>query len=845
MIKNNPNCQLCRLSGTANTVCSLGVGEPSEVMVLDEAPSYQEDETGRQQFSKPMERLRTMMKKVGLKPDKMFWAHAVACRPPDKKQPTKGEIAKCTFWVKRQMAYVKPQVVLLVGNAALQSITGSPGIQKRQGKPFEQDGRIYLPIMNPSVIVHEPMMEHTIQKHLELLKQIVDRGEIPRESKVRSIVVKTEGDFQRMLRSLTGYCSFDIETSCLYPWQTFNEKNVKDPARITMIGFGTGDGEYSIPWDHPLSPFSTEALQDMVTRIDKRLEDEDVQLVTHAGKFDGLWMLVHHGVKWYKRIVFDTMIAHYSLDENTRHGLKDLAQKFLGAPDWDIDKDEKRGQTTLEKLGLYHAHDLYYTRKLRFVFNPMLRKEPDVKAVFDHILMPCVRMFTEIEFDGVYINTEHFNDAESLLRKNYNQAKKELDKFGKINWGSSQQVAKLLFKTLKIPGIEKTAGGAWSTSESVIKRLDHPCAGALLRFREAKQQLSFFIEGWKPFFHVVERNGKRLVFLHPSFKLHGTVTGRLSCEHPNLQQVPREPLIRSLISAPPGWTLCEWDLSQIELRIAAELAQESNMLDAFIKGIDVHWLTVVREVERGKGLKDLVIDTARTWKQIKGKLSYSDAIEILLEMGPDAAIEINPEWKEYRKKAKAINFGYLYGMWWKKFKLYARDNYGVTVSDEQAQESREAFFELYPDFTDWHKKQRKFARKHGYVFSLSGRKRRLPQALLKENTPKRQEAERQAINSPVQSFANELNLMSALQLRSEYGRDKVCICGTVHDSVLAMVRNDMVPEVFERMLIIMKRPAIMKLLNIKVGVPIEADGKIGPWSKGVSLAKWKKEKVHV
>jgi DNA polymerase-1 len=363
----------------------------------------------------------------------------------------------------------------------------------------------------------------------------------------------------------------------------------------------------------------------------------------------------------------------------------------------------------------------------------------------------------------------------------------------------------------------------------VIKRIDHPCTEALLKFREAKQQLSFFIDGWKPYLV----NGR----LHPSFKLHGTVTGRLSCENPNLQQVPRDPRIRTLISAPEGWSLIEADLSQIELRIAAELANERAMLEAFKTGVDVHWLTALREIARGGALKSLVVKTAQALS--KGtKLSYSQSINILLKMGPDAAQGISAEWKEYRKKAKAINFGYLYGMWWKKFKLYARDNYGVAVTDEEAQASRIAFFDLYSDFPEWHKRQRRYVRKHGYVKSLSGRKRRLPAARMSEDTPERREAERQAINSPVQSFANEINLMAALQLRKEFPRRVLRIVGTVHDAVLLEVRNDWVERVYKRTLEIMSRPELFDVFDIELDVPIEAEAKIGPWAAGKSLKKW-------
>jgi DNA polymerase-1 len=816
-------------------------------MIIGEAPGRNEDEGGKPFIGKAGQLLTDLLEAYGIGRRRVYITNAVHCRPPDNRTPTKSEIKKCKVWLDKEIAKVKPKFVLLLGNTPLMSITGAAGITSRRGRPFERDGIIYLPTFHPAFALRDPAQLHFIENDIRLLCEIIKAGEIPREGKLRPHLVKTMADFEQMLDALTGTVSFDIETTCLYPWQKKELKTVKGkptyidaPAKITMIGFGTNAGEWSLPLHHDGSPFSDDTLDDMIHRVDQRLRENEVELVAHNGKFDCLWVWVHYGVRWHELLVFDTMLAHYALDENTRHGLKDLAMRFCGAPDWDIDKDGKRGNTSIEKLAMYHAHDLYYTLELRRVFRKMLRREPETRRVFELILMPCSRMFTEVEYYGIYIDHTKFDEAEAVLRQLKHDAEQELKQWGDINWGSTKQLSKLLYEDLKIPVVEKTDAGNPSCSESALNQIDHPCVGALLRYRAAKQQLSFFIDGWKPFIHWRRIRGEDHAFLHPSFKLHGTVTGRLSCEHPNLQQVPRDPRIRTLITAPPGWTLIECDLSQIELRIAAELAGERRMLWAFNNDVDVHWLTAINEIERGAALKDLVLDTARTWKQDKS-LNYAKSIEALLEMGPDTAAEINKEWKEYRKKAKAINFGYLYGMWWKKFKIYARDNYGVSVTDEQAQASREAFFSSYADYTQWHTKQRNFARRNGYVRSLSGRKRRLPNALLMEDTPQRREAERQAINSPVQSFANEINLMSALQLREEYGPDKVRIVGTVHDAILAMVKTELVPEVMGRLLTIMTRPRLFDEFDIKLKVPVLADGKVGPWGAGVSLEKWEKQ----
>lgn len=858
MIKRDPDCTLCKLHKTADFVCLLGDGpERAEVMIIGEAPGATEDSRGRPFVGRSGQLLRTALSEAGIEPDEVFITNAVSCRPPDNRAPTKAEIKACKAWLDYQIKKVKPSFVLLLGNTPLISVTGKPGIRARRGKPFEKDGVIYMPTFHPAFILRDPTQEALFENDLRAFASIIEHGEVPREDNLRPHLVLTMTQVDEMLEALEGIVSFDIETTCLYPWQTHELKKSKGqlvrvphPAKVNIIGFGTSKGEFTLPL--AIGPFSDDVIDDILHRIDRRLRSRKVKLVTHNGKFDFLWMLVKFALRWHDLMHFDTMLAHYVLDENDRHGLKYLAQKFLGAPDWDIDKDEKRGAATLEKQAMYHAHDLYYTRELAMLFEDELAKDDRLQLVFDEILMPCARMFVEVEYDGVVVNVDKFEDAERHLRNQYAQAlaglkkwepKDVVDARGRpvdFNWGSTKQLAELLFDRLKLPVIERTKTGAPSCNESVIKRIDHECVGDLLKFREAKQQLSFFIDGWKPYLDKRYRGGEWVWFLHPSFKLHGTVTGRLSCENPNLQQVPRDERIRSLITAERGWTLVECDLSQIELRIAAELAGERKMLWAFANGVDVHWLTAISEISRGGGMKEIVLDTARTWKQDKS-LNYARSIEVLLEMGPDAASEINSAWKELRKKAKAINFGYLYGMWWKKFKIYARDNYGVNVTDEQAQQSREAFFSEYADYPEWHRRQRMFARRNGYVRSLSGRKRRLPAALLAEDTPERREAERQAINSPVQSFANELNLMAAIQLRKEFGRDVVRICGTVHDAILVRVRDDHVAKVTRRLLKIMQHPDLLDVFDIKLRVPVLAEAKVGPWGAGIDFHKWEKK----
>jgi DNA polymerase-1 len=618
--------------------------------------------------------------------------------------------------------------------------------------------------------------------------------------------------------------SCDIETTGLYPWD--------EGAAIVTLGFGTAAGEFSLFINHSDSPWSKTDVKKIIDRINKKLDD--CILVFQNGKFDCLWLLVHYGVKWSND--FDTMLAHYLTDENSPHDLEFLAQLFFGAPKWDIPLEEKQGKASMEKIASYHAHDLFYTRRLYFKLKKALSKDPQVEKVFNKLLMPVARLFVEMECHGCFIDHTKHVEAEKFLNNEIRVTTKNLSKWGDINWASPKQVGELLYGKLKLKCPMKTKKGANSTAESALKQIDHDCVADLLRFRGAKQQLSFFVDGWKPY--IVDHR------IHPSFKLHGTVTGRPSCEHPNFQQVPRDTRIRSQITAPPGYVLLEADLSQIELRLIAEISRDPSMMKAFREGVDIHWLTAMRELERGAGQAELVIETAKTLSQRRGPMKYGEAIEILLEAGPDAAQEVDKVWKELRKKAKAVNFGYSYGMWWKKFIIYARDNYDMKISPEEAQESRKSFFDLYR-LEDWHSDQRRYARRHGFVRSLFGRKRRLPQALSYEDTPERAEALRQAINSPIQSCASDLNLAVLLQMSSEFSRLVFQPTVTVHDSILIEVRIDAVDRVVRRIEEIMTGPDILKDFGIEFTVPICGDTKLGPWGSGVSYEKWKRERQHV
>ena len=816
-MKRDPGCTRCALHKTTEHVCLLGQGpRNAKAMLIGEAPGKREEDIGKPFQGRAGQLLDTMLKNVGLKREELFITNAVSCRPPDNRTPKTREIDACRYWLQEQFEYIKPKYVMLMGNVALESVFGVKGIKRMRGKPIEKDGIIYLPAYHPSYILRGDLKEQPLaERDLRLLREIIEFGGIPEERALNFTIVNTWAAVERMLDALEGVVSFDIETTGLYPWA--------QDGNVVLMGFGTRAGEFCVPMFHRDSNWNDTELRTIIGACLDRLRDCTV--VMHNGKFDALWMLVRYGVTF--RIDFDTMLAHYIVDENAPHALDKLAQVYFSAPDWDIPLPMKQGGAPIDILAKYHAHDVYYTRKLYYRLRTELAGDPEVKRVFYKLLMPCANLYVRMEYRGCYIDTDRMAEVERQLLTSAAQAEQRLKKWGDINWASPKQVASLLYGKLGITSLMKTKKGADSTSESALKMIEHPCVSDLLTLRGHRQQLSFFIEGWKPY--IVKRR------IHPSFKLHGTVTGRPSCEHPNFQQVPRDANIRSLISAPPGYALVEADLSQIELRIAAEFSQVPSMLEAFRTGLDIHWKTALSELERYVGQAELVVTTAKQATQAKHTPGYAEAIEILRTIGPDAAADIDKRWKEIRKKAKAVNFGYLYGMWWKKFKLYARDNYDMHLTDAEAQASRTNFFQLYP-LEDWHKEQRKTAYHLGYVPSPTGRKRRLPLAQGQHDTPERAEALRQAINSPVQSFASDINLMILLQIAEEFPNIYPTI--TVHDSILMEVPLDRVVAVCKRILELAKCPALFEDFGISLSVPIESEVKIGSWGSGVSLNKW-------
>lgn len=820
-LKRDQGCTDCGLCRTAKHICLLGTGpRRANVMIIGEAPGQREDDSGTPFIGRSGALLDELLEDAGLSREDIYITNAVHCRPPDNRTPKRKEIAACKRWLDAEIASVRPQFILTLGNVPLESLLGVKGIRKHRGMPVEKNGIIIFPTYHPSYALRDERQKPVLASDIKMFAKIIDKGGIANEDGLNFRIITSWKDVAEAIADIeaTEVIAIDSEDTQLEHFQPGFD--------VVSLGFGTKTTQWCFPMSHPAGWLTGNkwGLRKLVKLLDKTLEGKT--LVMQNGKFDTLCMAARYGVWWY--CDFDVMLAHYNLDENSPHDLGLLAQIYLDAIDYDIPLIEKQGKVFFDEPLLdavvlnrhcqYLAMDVYYTRRLYYIFRKMLRADIDTKRLFEWLTMPVSRMYADMEFIGPWVDRPQLYSA----RKQYTeQAQRCFDELTKltpkyadnkwydkkkrewrtgINWGSPKQVAKLLFDDIGLEPLDETKGGENSTSESVLLRLrdKHPIPKLLLDWREAMKNLGF-LDAWDKM--AIENR------LHPSFKVHGTTTGRPSCTDPNLQQTPRNPILRSCISAPPGYDLIDADQSQVEMRVATELSRDPVLMRIYQTGGDVHTATV------------------------------QDVFGI---MKPD---------KEQRKKGKAINFGFLFGMWWRKFIIYARDNYEVDFTEREAQEVRAGFFRKYASLPKWHTKQKRFANLHGYVKSLMGRKRRLPAAMRKDDTPECREAERQAINAPVQGFASDLTLAGALDLHGDYtnrpthrgyrapmfAKEIYRLVGTVHDSLLGESRKDMTQAVVVKIKAIMAWPSLLDKFGVQMEVPLVAEAAIGAWGKGLEV----------
>ncbi len=446
--------------------------------------------------------------------------------------------------------------------------------------------------------------------------------------------------------------------------------------------------------------------------------------------------------------MFDTMIAHYLLQPEQRHNMDYLAEVLLHYRTIHIDeligakgRDQlSMRQVPVERVCEYAAEDADVTWQLYEVLREELRKE-QMEQLFEEIEMPLVRVLAEMEIAGVPVDVKALQTSAHSLEERIATLEEEIYTLAGMtfNVASPRQVGEVLFEHLKIDSkARKTKSGQYSTTEEVLERLrpNHPIVGKILDMRGLRKLLSTYINALPEL--INPRTGK----IHTSFNQTVTATGRLSSSNPNLQNIPirdaegRE--IRRAFVASPGCRFFSADYSQIELRIMAHVSGDVNMIEAFNSGADIHTATAA-------------------------KIYRIPMEEVTSDM---------------RRKAKTANFGIIYGI--STFGLAER----LGVSRAEAKELIEGYFATYPRIKEYMSQCVEEARRKGYVTTLCGRRRMLPD-INSHNATVRGYAERNAINAPIQGSAADIIKIAMIRIYERMEREglKARMILQVHDEL--------------------------------------------------------------
>lgn len=492
-------------------------------------------------------------------------------------------------------------------------------------------------------------------------------------------------------------------------------------------------------------------------------------VAAHNGKYDQLW--AYEQYRATPPVTWDTMLAEHLVDSEGPKGLKTLGAKYLHVPDWSIDLKDPT-MVPGSALAGYAAMDTAVTAEI------CRRQQPHERLLKD-LLMPASSALLRAEIEGVGLDLEGAAELREDLQRQTRDLSERISVYGPAD--TPRQVGELLYETLGLPVLERTGTGRPRVAGAVLRRLDHPVADMIADRAKIRKGISAFLTPW------IESVNPRDPRLYSTFRLAGTATGRLSsggaegASGINLQQIPRDTRYKRLIQARPGYTLAELDYSQIELRVAAHLSGDPRMLGIYRTGGDIHTATA---------------------KAVTGK------------QFPD---------KSDRTKAKAVNFGFLYGMGAASFRDYARDSYGVELTEEEAADYRKRFFELYAGLPEWHRRTKEEATRNGCVRTLFGRVRYLD-GITYWSGSRKGVALRQAVNTSVQSVASDmmilaLGLINRLIVNSDKYDAK--IIATVHDSVLLEINKDGSEETARKARYIMEHLPL-KHFGVTMDVPIEA-----------------------
>ncbi|MGA0162709.1 MAG: DNA polymerase I [Bdellovibrionota bacterium] len=569
--------------------------------------------------------------------------------------------------------------------------------------PFKELPELHIPLKKE---LRDFLIDWDCHRILDQNSDLLGDGEIrsaslntKKESSIKKILVESEEDLKRLEAEIlkAKLIAFDCETS------SFN----REEAELVGISFCTHEAEaWYLPYRHGKSEISEKVKFDFLERI---FQKKDLRFVAHNSKYD---------LEIFKKeeipngfFCHDTMILSHLLNADRRsHSLDNLAKDFLNEEKGDLKKlldgEQNFASLDLKVATQYAAQDAALTFQLFELFYPKIKAEKEVFWLYENVELPLVPVLAEMERAGILLDTKVLKKLSEEMHEDLSRIQKEIFKeVGfEFNIGSPKQLQDVLFEKLKLPTGKRTKTG-FSTDEKVLSELaiEHKVPRLILEQRKLAKLTSTYVDVLP---ELVSKKDHRL---HTHYHQTGTATGRLSSSEPNLQNIPVRTeagtKIRKAFVPEKGFELLSADYSQVELRLMAHFSGDKTMIDAFNRGADIHSETATA-----------IFGTAD---------------------------------QEHRSRAKAINFGVIYGI--SSFGL--SQQLGISRSD--AKDFIDSYFDRFPKVKEFMDSAIEVTRKKLYSETLFGRRRPLPD-IKSKNPSLRQMAERMAINAPLQGTAADI-----------------------------------------------------------------------------------------
>ncbi|MGF1835994.1 DNA polymerase I [Photobacterium sanguinicancri] len=689
-----------------------------------------------------------------------------------KTMPKKLEDNKDAAYMSYQLATIKLDVELeMAPHELVKTTPDTDELTKLFGKlQFRRWLSEMLDGSDGKIVADERVVGGSATDEPKIVAPVIDRSGYE--------TVLDEASFSAWLEQLNTaeVVAFDTETDGL-DYMTAN---------LIGVSFAVKEGKAAyVPVAHDYLDAPAQLDRDWVlAQLKPLLEDATKAKVGQNLKFDAS-ILARYDIDM-QGIVFDTMLESYVFNSVVgRHDMDSLSLRYLEHKTISFEDIAGKGkkqltfnQIDLEQAGPYAAEDADITLRLHNVLIAKVNADEKLKSVFEEIEMPLVPVLSRIERTGVLIDSMLMGAQSSELAVRLDELQQQAFEIAEqeFNLSSPKQLQAILFEKMGLPILKKTPSGAASTNEEVLQELalDYPLPKLILEYRSLSKLKSTYTDKLPKM--VNPATGR----VHTSYHQAVTATGRLSSSDPNLQNIPIRNAegrrIRQAFIAPTGYKVLAVDYSQIELRIMAHLSGDEALLEAFRTGKDIHAATAAE-------ILSLPIDSVST---------------------------------EQRRRAKAINFGLIYGM--SAFGLAKQ----LGMGRNEAQEYMDLYFERYPGVLEYMESTRNTASEQGFVETLFGRRLHLPD-IKSRNGIRRKAAERAAINAPMQGTAADI-IKRAMVLVDEWVQQQpegqVRLLMQVHDELVFEVQNEHLDAVTAEVQRLMEAAA-------QLDVPLVADADSG------------------